>query len=39
MNETKDVQIERIFNAPIELIWAMWTEPEHFANWYGPMGA
>ena len=39
MTSTKDVQIERIFNAPIDLIWAMWTEPEHFASWYGPMGA
>ena len=39
MTETKDVRIERIFNAPIDLIWAMWTEPEHFANWYGPVGA
>jgi uncharacterized protein YndB with AHSA1/START domain len=39
MNDTKDVRIERTFNAPIDLIWAMWTEPEHFANWYGPMGA
>ncbi len=39
MTDTKDVQIERTFNAPIDLIWAMWTEAEHFANWYGPMGA
>ncbi len=39
MTETKDVQIERTFDAPIDLIWAMWTEPEHFASWYGPMGA
>lgn len=39
MNEVKDLRIERTFNAPIDLIWAMWTEPEHFANWYGPMGA
>ncbi|MGI9601120.1 MAG: SRPBCC family protein [Acidimicrobiales bacterium] len=39
MSETKDVQIERTFDAPIDLIWAMWTEAEHFANWYGPMGA
>ena len=36
---TKDVTIERTFNAPIDLIWSMWTEAEHFANWYGPMGA
>ncbi len=39
MTDTKDVQIERTFDAPIDLIWAMWTEAEHFANWYGPMGA
>lgn len=39
MSETKDVQIERTFAAPIDLIWAMWTEAEHYANWYGPMGA
>ncbi len=39
MTDTKDLQIERTFDAPIDLIWAMWTEPEHFANWYGPMGA
>ena len=39
MIDTKDVQIERTFDAPINLIWAMWTEAEHFAAWYGPMGA
>ena len=39
MTETKDVQIERTFEAPLDLIWSMWTEAEHFANWYGPMGA
>lgn len=39
MSSTNDLQIERTFDAPIDLIWAMWTEPEHFANWYGPMGA
>lgn len=39
MSESKDVQIERTFDAPIDLIWAMWTEAEHYANWYGPMGA
>jgi uncharacterized protein YndB with AHSA1/START domain len=39
MTTTKDLHIERIFDASIDLIWAMWTEPEHFANWYGPVGA
>ncbi|MDH5278345.1 MAG: SRPBCC domain-containing protein, partial [Actinomycetota bacterium] len=39
MTDTQDVRVERTFDAPIDLIWAMWTEAEHFANWYGPMGA
>jgi uncharacterized protein YndB with AHSA1/START domain len=33
------IVIERIFDAPVELIWQMWTQPEHFKNWYGPKGA
>lgn len=32
------IVIERIFDAPMDLIWQMWTEPEHFKNWYGPTG-
>ncbi len=33
------VVIERTFDAPPDLIWQMWTEPEHFKAWYGPDGA
>jgi uncharacterized protein YndB with AHSA1/START domain len=33
------VVIERNFDAPVDLIWQMWTEPEHFKSWYGPTGA
>ena len=38
-NDTKSVVIERTFDAPVELVWQMWTDPAHFASWYGPMGA
>ncbi len=39
-NDSQDaVMIERSFGAPVDLIWQMWTEPEHFAAWYGPEGA
>jgi uncharacterized protein YndB with AHSA1/START domain len=31
--------IERNFDAPVELVWQMWTDPEHFRAWYGPDGA
>jgi len=33
------VVIERTFAAPADLVWRMWTEPEHFAAWYGPDSA
>jgi uncharacterized protein YndB with AHSA1/START domain len=33
------IVIERIFNAPIDLVWQLWTVPEHFKKWYGPKGA
>ena len=29
------IQITRVFDAPRELVWAEWTEPERFADWYG----
>ena len=32
------IVIERIFDAPIALIWKMWTQAEHFKKWYGPKG-
>jgi uncharacterized protein YndB with AHSA1/START domain len=31
--------LERDFDAPVELVWQMWTNPEHFRAWYGPEGA
>ena len=33
------VVIERTLDAPADLIWQMWTDPEHFKAWYGPDGA
>ena len=39
-NPSQDaVVIERSFDAPVGLVWKMWTVPEHFAAWYGPEGA
>jgi uncharacterized protein YndB with AHSA1/START domain len=31
--------IERSLDAPVDLIWQMWTDPHHFKAWYGPEGA
>ena len=39
-NASRDaLVIERSFDAPTDLIWRMWTDPEHFKAWYGPDGA
>jgi uncharacterized protein YndB with AHSA1/START domain len=33
------VVLKRTLPVPPELIWPLWTEPSHFAAWYGPPGA
>lgn len=38
-NRSRDaVVIERNFDAPVAVLWQMWTDPEHFKAWYGPAG-
>lgn len=32
------VKIQRDFDAPIDVVWRMWTEADLFRQWYGPMG-
>jgi uncharacterized protein YndB with AHSA1/START domain len=32
------VTVERTFEAGVDMIWQMWTDPDHFKNWYGPKG-
>jgi uncharacterized protein YndB with AHSA1/START domain len=39
-NETlnRELSITRLLNAPRELVWKVWTQPEHIAKWWGPLG-
>ncbi|PJN55772.1 hypothetical protein PAEVO_24940 [Paenibacillus sp. GM2FR] len=30
--------LSRVFNAPRELVFKVWTDPEHFGRWWGPQG-
>src|SRR5688500_12498354 len=30
--------IERVFNAPRELVWKAFTDPDQVAQWFGPVG-
>ncbi|MBA3829395.1 MAG: SRPBCC domain-containing protein [Taibaiella sp.] len=32
----KQIEVTRIFNAPIEMVWKLWTEPELVKRWWGP---
>jgi len=34
----RTVTINRTFDAPIELVWEAWTQPEHIAKWWSPKG-
>lgn len=33
---TTTIHITRTINAPLERVWAAWTEPEQIARWWGP---
>ncbi len=36
MAEKNELIVTRVFNAPVNLVWRAWTEPEHFMKWWGP---
>lgn len=47
MNNTKNTLLNitekelvaiRFFKAPRNLVWQMWTNPEHITHWWGPIG-
>jgi uncharacterized protein YndB with AHSA1/START domain len=33
-----ELVIERVFDAPRELVWQAFTDPDQFARWFGPVG-
>jgi uncharacterized protein YndB with AHSA1/START domain len=34
----REITITRVLDAPRELVWKAWTEPEQLARWWGPPG-
>jgi uncharacterized protein YndB with AHSA1/START domain len=34
----RELVFERMLNAPRELVWEVWTNPDHLAKWWGPNG-
>ena len=35
---SRELIITRLINAPRELVWEAWTQPEHVVHWWGPEG-
>ena len=34
----RELSISRVLNAPRELVWEVWTNPDHIKHWWGPSG-
>ncbi len=37
-NLDREIVLSRVFDAPRELVFKMWTEKEHLSHWFGPRG-
>lgn len=37
-NKPNEIYLERIYDAPVKLVWNVWTDPEHVKNWWDPRG-
>ena len=36
MSELPEYVLDRVFDAPREMVWRAWTDPELLSRWYGP---
>jgi uncharacterized protein YndB with AHSA1/START domain len=34
----REIKISRLLDAPVELVWEVWTDADHISNWWGPNG-
>lgn len=39
MADNQQFTISRVVNAPLSLVWKMYSEAEHLAKWWGPKGS
>jgi uncharacterized protein YndB with AHSA1/START domain len=37
-DEQERMTITRVFDAPVELVWKAWTDPQYVMQWWGPVG-
>src|SRR5438309_1149999 len=38
MSQQKELTLQRVFDAPKELVWKAWTDQELVKEWWGPRG-
>src|SRR5215469_2694594 len=38
LSPSRELTITKLLNAPVELVWKVWTDPEHIKYWWGPNG-
>ena len=36
MRDIPEYKLDRVFDAPGEMLWRAWTDPELLQRWYGP---
>lgn len=36
--DDREIRISRLLNADVDLVWEVWTDPDHIKNWWGPHG-
>jgi uncharacterized protein YndB with AHSA1/START domain len=37
-HQDREITLVRVFDAPREIVWAAWSDPEHLKHWWGPNG-
>lgn len=37
-NNSNELKITRIYDAPVKMVWDAWVEPDQVAQWWGPRG-
>lgn len=37
-NDSNELRLTRVFDAPVQTVWDAWTDPEQVARWWGPRG-
>ena len=37
-NKSNEINITRVYDAPVKMVWEAWTDLKHVAQWWGPRG-